>query len=234
MKVLKQSGQYLKKSSERYAVALVILFLFGLPVVLFLFFTGGFLAWVLLVFILMIIGGYLLYNWSSYHQGYRGEELVTRVLSCLDDRYYLINDVKFSDGYGNIDHIVLGPNGVFVIETKNYVGQIICYGDEWSKRYVGRRTSTYPLKSPSKQAKRNATRIKCLIDTIQSLKPLNIWVDALLVFVNPNVNLHINSPTVPVLKIDELCNYIRNKKSKIIFSPQELESIGNVILNHAR
>jgi hypothetical protein len=43
---------------------------------------------------------------------------VTQILSALDDNYVLINDAMFSDGYGNIDHIVLAPNGIFVIETK--------------------------------------------------------------------------------------------------------------------
>jgi hypothetical protein len=31
----------------------------------------------------------------------------------------VVHDVKFSDKGENIDHIVLGPNGVFVLETKN-------------------------------------------------------------------------------------------------------------------
>ena len=61
---------------------------------------------------------------------------------------------------GNIDHIVLGPNGIFVIETKNYKGEISCYGDVWHGDYD---TESYPIKSVSKQAKRNAVTLKRFI-----------------------------------------------------------------------
>jgi hypothetical protein len=40
----------------------------------------------------------------------------------LSDDYYLLNDLYLRDGGGDIDHIVLGPNGVFVLETKNWSG----------------------------------------------------------------------------------------------------------------
>ena len=37
------------------------------------------------------------------------------------------------ESYGNIDHIILGSNGIFVIESKNYDGKIICNGDRMAQ-----------------------------------------------------------------------------------------------------
>jgi hypothetical protein len=59
-------------------------------------------------------------NWS---QGAEGEEVVGRVLEGLaDDGWCVIHDVCF--GRGNIDHIVVGPGGIFTIETKSRGGKI--------------------------------------------------------------------------------------------------------------
>ncbi len=46
--------------------------------------------------------------------------MVVETLTTLDNSYVLINDVVLPDRKGNIDHILVGPNGVFAIETKSY------------------------------------------------------------------------------------------------------------------
>jgi hypothetical protein len=60
---------------------------------------------------------------DRWDRGASGEELVGAVLEKLeDDGWYSIHDVTF--GRGNIDHIVIGPGGLFTIETKSHPGQI--------------------------------------------------------------------------------------------------------------
>ena len=62
----------------------------------------------------------------DYHynkQGMKGEKKVKQLLdSEFGDEYLIINDVEYAyndkNGKANIDHIVLAPNGIFVIETK--------------------------------------------------------------------------------------------------------------------
>jgi hypothetical protein len=141
-----------------------------------------------------------------------------------------------SDGYGNIDHVVLGPNGVFVIETKNYGGNIICYGDEWSRQYTSKKPGSFSrfihfeLGSPSKQAKRNSMRIKRVIESSKTFKSRRIWVEGIVVFANQNADLNINNPTLPILKIGELPSFIVTRKSSIQFTLQEIELMGKEIL----
>jgi Nuclease-related domain len=54
--------------------------------------------------------------------GAGGEEHVGSVLAALDERWSVIHDVRI--GAGNIDHIVIGPGGVFAIETKARAGNV--------------------------------------------------------------------------------------------------------------
>lgn len=54
--------------------------------------------------------------------GARAEEKVSEILGGLPKGYAVFND--FPCPMGNIDHIVVGPTGVFVIETKSHSGEI--------------------------------------------------------------------------------------------------------------
>lgn len=62
--------------------------------------------------------------------GHRGESIVRSKLGELDiTKYAVLNDLfilntKSKSGTSQIDHVVVSPYGVFIIETKNYSGQI--------------------------------------------------------------------------------------------------------------
>ena len=55
-------------------------------------------------------------------RGAEGEATVGYRLSGLSDDYRVINDL--STPFGNIDHVVVGPTGVFLLDTKNWRGNL--------------------------------------------------------------------------------------------------------------
>src|SRR4029077_13677170 len=68
-------------------------------------------------------GGAAKRDYRSWSQGAEGEEVVGKVLEGLaEDGWCVIHDVCF--GRGNIDHIVVGPGGIFTIETKSRGGRV--------------------------------------------------------------------------------------------------------------
>ena len=54
--------------------------------------------------------------------GAKAEQAVAEALQELPDDYYVFHDLEFP-GF-NIDHVVLGPNGIFLVETKSQKGNI--------------------------------------------------------------------------------------------------------------
>jgi len=61
---------------------------------------------------------------EAFRIGAEGEERIGSVLDRISSRgYTLMHDVPLR-GYGNIDHIAVGPGGVFTIETKNAAGRV--------------------------------------------------------------------------------------------------------------
>jgi len=68
-------------------------------------------------------GGTLKRDFDNWSQGAEGEEAVGRILEGLrEEGWCVIHDVSF--GRGNIDHIVVGPGGIFTIETKSRAGKV--------------------------------------------------------------------------------------------------------------
>jgi hypothetical protein len=59
---------------------------------------------------------------ERWDRGATGEEDVGRLLQGLGDGWFALHDLD--TGRGNIDHVVVGPGGVFTIETKSHRGRI--------------------------------------------------------------------------------------------------------------
>jgi hypothetical protein len=228
MKKLKGSSNYLKnKTRTNLAKAILCL----------LILAAAFFALILrfaqtlqldlleetgLVFLLVpLIGFYFyLHKYNIYNGGLSGERQVAKLLeSKLSDEYYLLNDLYLRDGDGDIDHVVLGPNGIFVLETKNWKGTVNCNGDEWQR--VGKRNFSA---SPSRQVKRNALRVKQIIENSGVIHS-GVWVEGIVVLTNNHATLRINGATVPVLKLAHLPDYLTGHRNGS-FSRQQLEAMG--------
>ncbi len=172
-------------------------------------------------------------RYINYLKGMRGEAKVADALEGLDNSWYCFNDVLLQQGAGNLDHIIIGPPGVFVLETKNYSGEIVCEGDDW---YVkGRRTGYssgrrryYTFKrhigSPSLQAKRNAA----ILGGLLGAKGISAWVRPLVVFSDPWVKLRVKKPTVDIVMVEDLVRYFHERTPAL--SDEKVKLLSEVIL----
>ena len=72
---------------------------------------------------IFVIQRYVLPLVERRDRGARGEEHVGALLEQLTDQgWRVIHDASL--GHGNVDHILIGPPGVFTIETKSHPGPI--------------------------------------------------------------------------------------------------------------
>ncbi|MDQ1643686.1 MAG: hypothetical protein QOJ90_3037 [Actinomycetota bacterium] len=60
-----------------------------------------------------------------WHRGALGEVAVGRRLARLGARWFVLHAVPVGAGESDIDHVVIGPGGVFTINTKNHAGQAV-------------------------------------------------------------------------------------------------------------
>ncbi|MEI6835679.1 MAG: nuclease-related domain-containing protein [Candidatus Falkowbacteria bacterium] len=66
-------------------------------------------------------------NDNSYGIGYMVEELVGTKLAALGENYLVTHDIQKGGKKGNIDHVVVGPTGIFVIDSKSNRNKMIYY-----------------------------------------------------------------------------------------------------------
>lgn len=158
-------------------------------------------------------------------KGARGEQYVSKILrSCLrsEHEHVIDNLILYNpqnDSSSQIDHIFIGSNGVFVIETKNYTGKI--HGSdgesEWTQ-YLADGNVQNKLRSPVRQ---NAAHLYI----VRAILGKHIPVHGLVVFVQGNTGyiasrfvcspselearLHPAGPHAPALterQTDEICS----------------------------
>lgn len=106
-----------------------------------------------LIIILAIIPVFKMF--VPYIKGKLGEYIVQyHAKKFLNEDYILLNDLTFLDQDNQttqIDHILLSPYGIFVIETKNYKGWI--FGSSHQKIYKSSHKFQNPLHQNYKHIK---------------------------------------------------------------------------------
>ena len=60
----------------------------------------------------------------AWRRGADGEERVAQSLSRLPHGWYVFHDLTVGSRGANLDHVVIGPGGIFVLNTKNLSGNV--------------------------------------------------------------------------------------------------------------
>ena len=80
---------------------------------------------------------------------------------------YLLNNLSLPGRADDVDHMVVGPNGIFALETKNHRGRIFWREGQWYQAKVSRKGHPQPeepIRDPSQQIKRNVDYLRSCIN----------------------------------------------------------------------
>ena len=200
---------------------------------------------ILLIVIIIAFALAVLKSWlsSPKYKGRRGEERAHKVLEQLSEDYTILDDVVFITNRGTtqIDHIVVSKYGVFVIETKNYRGDI--YGndnrEQWTQLIVtdvtyskSIKTYTYVTKNrfynPVKQSEAHAYAVKKQLTEWPYLKVVPI-----VVFVGDAVLKEVHSSHHVVYE-HELLDIIRSYTTIYLRDEEVQKVVERLSLRNAR
>lgn len=138
----------------------------------------------------------------------------------LNENYVLLNDCTLPDdlsGTTQIDHILLSPYGIFVIETKNYKGWI--FGGEHQKMWTQKIfKNSYKFQNPIHQ---NYKHIKVLEQVLEDVVDLNL-IHSAIVFM-PDCEFKTQMPP-NVFKGAAWVDYVKNY-SEVVIPPMKLKRI---------
>src|SRR5258705_2088356 len=222
MKLLRAGGKFADRHIRRHGKNAILYFV-GYAAICAVFFFVSYKLVALLGLVLAFGHFTKAYDkWEHWFLGKRGELAVTRALNGLPDGYVLLNDLLLPNGRCNIDHFLIGPNGLFVIETKNYAANVKCDGDQWFR-------NGKPVKSLSWQAKSNALAVRRNLERLFAQHQAKLpFVEPILVFVKHKHRLELNQPTVHVLKPEELVKFIwgyERQSRSARFAPELIQAM---------
>lgn len=201
-------------------------------------FLGVFAAGVaatLLFFIGLAVGGILLVAalaaiiWSflrglrhveRFFKGARGEERVAGILTNLPDTYHVFND--FVAGGTHVDHVVVGPAGVFAVETKYWRGNVTI--EEGHILVDGQ----LPTRAPLAQVKKEAALVKGALEQAG-------WkgaVTPVLAFAGDNFAAHLAEVQGAV--VINACDLRGSfETDRVVLSPAELDRLVRLMENNS-
>lgn len=156
--------------------------------------------------------------------GAEGEDRALHILKRLPKSYYLFNQLEFKDpksmtGTRETDFVVVGPNGIFIIEVKNISGQIkgteldknllVLKSDRWGNVHQKEMHG-----NPFRQIKKQLFSFQKFINNRCARSLFS--VQGLLLFVNPNCYLNIdNHSTIPAYQDRRIIKYIKDFEGKL-------------------
>ncbi len=161
----------------------------------------------------------------NFRKGAAGEAVVGFILESIPDDYNVLNDLKTD--FGNIDHVVIGPTGVYVIDTKNWRGIVTADGNG-ELLLNGKPTQ----KPEVKNSVRTVMRIK---EKINVLCNIDSYIQGVLAFPSAYVDAKWGTTgNVHCIRDEQLYDYIVENKNPNKLNKKEIELISKAFSQLAR
>lgn len=157
-----------------------------------------------------------------------GERAVARRLRRLPrNRYFIINDLMIEKKNGHtsqIDHVVVSPYGIFVIETKNISGYIYGseYSQKWERHWKGYKRGGYygsddrPFDNPVLQ---NGAHVKALYEQLRNCNTRYVPIIAF----SPQAELKVDVRGVDVVYWTQVKDVIKRYTEEVMSVTQARE-----------
>nr|WP_319374738.1 nuclease-related domain-containing protein [uncultured Methanobacterium sp.] len=180
---------------------------------------------------LLAIAGLIIseYGWSKrriWSKGAKGEKIVAKKLKELPKKYTAIRDVKIPNYGGDFDHVVVGPTGIYIIETKNYKPTYIPDEDCWY--HTSGRVSDL---NPAKQVKLQLSKLNSFLEPKMG-KKLKKIIFPVISPINHNIIFKNKIKSYEIVFPEDLVNHISHQRK--FLNSSEVKDVINILARYGR
>jgi hypothetical protein len=144
---------------------------------------------------------------ERWRLGAEGEKATAKALRRLiRDGWTVVHDVDV--GRGNLDHILVGPAGVFVLESKNLSGTLAVHGEVLSVRWREDPSDGY---TNAELSQRMRARAAALSGSLRGVGLPGVWVQPLVVLWGRFDQRSIESQGVAWVRGDDLASVLSRR-----------------------
>jgi hypothetical protein len=154
---------------------------------------------------------------DRYRRGQEGEDRVFEtVLPVLDGQWTVFRNLTLPGrSRADLDMLLVGPAGLWLLEIKSYRGAYRNTGEKW-EIYRGGRWKPAE-RSPSTQVRRNAVALNSFLKA----KGIVTWVNPVVVWANPEAELRVEQPCTAVWTLE----LIHDELGKVLSTPTGKEEV---------
>ncbi len=191
------------------------------------------------------INRYARRRWPGGRFVERPDQVLERNMKGLDDKFAFFSQ-SLPAAY-----VLAGPNGLTIFALRSDKGRVIVEGDKWREPFSLTRFFTFFARegvgSPDREIEEQKTRLRKLLAQAANqpaaepapapvppaagaaAAPLarqtnlaDVPIDGAVVFLNPQIELQLTDPVIPVLRPDQVKDYVRGrvKEAKVANATQ--------------
>jgi hypothetical protein len=148
-----------------------------------------------------ILGNFGTYNIVRWVRPPRPDQVLTKVLKGLGNKYQLYNYVSPAP------HVLLTPSSLLVLTTKNQDGEISYKEGKWRRKFrwgylLRAFRGEESLGNPHKDLEADVQAVRRFLQ--DKLSEAEVPLEGIIVFIHPDVDLDVGEPEVPVAALHEL------------------------------
>jgi len=154
-------------------------------------------------------------------KGAAGEEIVANILESFPESFCVINGL--TTPFGDLDHVVVGPTGVYILDTKNWKGVVSADGK--GELLLNGKPTDKPTVKPF------VIRMMNVKDKIKTLCNLDPFFKAVLVFPIARVDARWGETgSANCIRDDQLWSYIVENEITTKLDKKAIEALAQAFL----
>jgi len=168
----------------------------------------------------------------------RPDEVLEGNMKGFDDKF-----VYFAHSLSASNYVLVGPCGILLFSLRNEVSRVIVTGDRWREPFsVGRILRVLAqegIGDPPRELEEQKARLRKFLSKSGTGEEgtsnlANVPIEGAVVFLNNTVQLEVDNPTVPVLRVEQVKEYVRRKVKEVKLSNSTLRELTDYLREHSQ
>lgn len=172
-------------------------------------------------------------RWPGNKSIARPDEVVERSMKGFDDKYaYFAWSLP-------ANHVLVGPGGVMVFAIRSDKGKVSVVGDRWREPFnLGRFFTIFAREgvgNPTVELEEQVRKLRALLarDAPASDGAAEVPIEPVALFLNPEIGLNLDAPSIPVLRADQLKDYVRRRTREVKVPAATMREVTDYLVANA-
>ncbi|MFN8489823.1 MAG: hypothetical protein U0350_19715 [Caldilineaceae bacterium] len=170
--------------------------------------------------------------WPDSKTRARPDEVLERNMKGFDDKF-----VYFAHSLPASHNVLVGPCGILLFTLRIDNGKVVVNGDRWREPFSAgrllRMMAQEGIGDPPRELAEQKQKLQAFLNK-DGANFANVPIEGAVVFLSNAAQLELDNPTVPVLRLDQVKEYVRRKAKDVKLSNATLRELTDYLREHSK